>query len=69
MEIRLKDSFNVLKEVKKEMRHLNIIHMSLKSKKRKRKKTLKISSKSEKLSLKIINDYSIKSNKFVQLLI
>ena len=38
LEIRLKDSFHVPKEVKKEMRHLKIIHTSLKSKKRKRKK-------------------------------
>jgi len=36
LEIRLKDSFHELKEVKKEMRHLKIIHTSLKSKKRKK---------------------------------
>jgi hypothetical protein len=39
LEIRLKDFFHELKEAKKEMRHLNKIPMSLKSKKRKRKKS------------------------------
>jgi hypothetical protein len=39
LEIRLKDFSHASKQVKKEKRHLNKIHTSLKSRKRKRKKS------------------------------
>ena len=52
--IRLKDFSHVLKVVKKEKRHLNIIHTRLKSRKRKRKKSNDL--KNEDLIIIILNN-------------